>query len=700
MIAGGAAILGQTLLIREGLVLFSGNELVMGFLLCVWLSGTGLGSYAQTRFYPRTDGLAQFERLMWVLAAALCFSVMFFRLAPRWFGMPRGEVVPLGRIVIMALVGMLPASVLFGALFPIAARLQPAQKTYLFEGLGAGAGGILFSFILAPAVPSLAVLAVTAALLIAAWAVARPPAVRFMLCLIPMVTVWFSGPAELTLRRRQWGGENLAAIKETRYGVYGVYENEGQWDFYSNGMYDFSYPDLATAEEAVHYPLLLHPMPSRVLLVGGTLTGSGREIRRHPSVKTIVGAELDPSFYWWARSRLGSADGIEPISNMVFGDARRHIKNRRQEYDVIIINLPDPVNGQLNRYYTRDFFQEARQALAPGGVMSVRISASPDILSPAVAAYVRTVQSALQEAFGNAAALPASRIILAAFRSDTALCLDSLSAILNRRIAQRGLDTRYVTETYVRHGMTPEKAHYLETILEQAPGRVNQDLKPACYYYALTVWSGLNADWLRNLFVGASRLPRFALLLPLALVFAFFRRRTAVACAVFLNGMTALSLCLVAAVLFQVSYGYVYGWLALLTASFMTGLAAGAWLSQRRSGPTAPFALASWDLWGTALICGVAATAGLRLPGSQYYLPLLLVLTGLLSGLYFCIALAIRGPAYAGRLYAGDLAGAALAALAVTMFVIPLAGIMAILFALAFARLLMAAGLRLLAWPS
>jgi spermidine synthase len=43
-VSGIAAVIGQTIIIREGIALFSGNELVSGIVLCFWLLWTGAGS--------------------------------------------------------------------------------------------------------------------------------------------------------------------------------------------------------------------------------------------------------------------------------------------------------------------------------------------------------------------------------------------------------------------------------------------------------------------------------------------------------------------------------------------------------------------------------------------------------------------------------------------------------------------------------
>ena len=45
-------------------------------------------------------------------------------------------------------------------------------------------------------------------------------------------------------------------------------------------------------------------------------------------------------------------------------DARHFVRRTEESYDVIIVDLPDPSTAQLNRFHTREFFGQARKALA------------------------------------------------------------------------------------------------------------------------------------------------------------------------------------------------------------------------------------------------------------------------------------------------------------------------------------------------
>ena len=37
----------------------------------------------------------------------------------------------------------------------------------------------------------------------------------------------------------------------------------------------------------------------------------------------------------------------------------------------MVVDLPEPATGQLNRFYTQEFFQEVRRLLKEGGILSL-----------------------------------------------------------------------------------------------------------------------------------------------------------------------------------------------------------------------------------------------------------------------------------------------------------------------------------------
>ncbi len=83
-------------------------------------------------------------------------------------------------------------------------------------------------------------------------------------------------------RHWQWPQRTLLAVQETPYSVWAVTREAEQLSLAANGLWYFSYPDPQTAEEQVHYALLQHPRPERVLLLGPGVAGLAAEILKSP----------------------------------------------------------------------------------------------------------------------------------------------------------------------------------------------------------------------------------------------------------------------------------------------------------------------------------------------------------------------------------------------------------------------------------
>ena len=364
--SGFAAVVAQTVIIREALALFGGNELVSGILLSTWLIWAGIGSLVYSSIRFKRDPLRVYAVLLLLLCIFLFVSLCTIRIAPRIFGLPIGEVIDLGRIISISILTLAPVCIAFGALFPAASRILPPERVYLIEGLGAFAGGILVSFLLVSVLPPFGIMLISVVVLLLSVLFVKR---RLGWCFLPlMLLIMFArlDSIEVFFRKIQMGSQDLVGLEESRYGMIAVTESGSQYNFYTNGLYDFSYPDVFSSEEAVHYALLLHPDPEDVLLVGGGVGNSVDQVLKHPSVKKVTYVELDPLLFRMAETYLGENLGIRENLNIVFGDARYYVKRSPIYYDVIIVNLPDPVNVQINRFYTEEFFAEANRILKPG----------------------------------------------------------------------------------------------------------------------------------------------------------------------------------------------------------------------------------------------------------------------------------------------------------------------------------------------
>ncbi len=693
VVSGAASVVTQTLLIREALALFSGNEIVSGVLLCFWLLWAGTGSIIFSRIQLRADPRMVYAVLLIVLPVLSVLSLCFIRIAPRVFGLPLGEVIDLGKVVITSMLTLGPICLVFGALFPAASRILAPAKVYFFEGLGAFCGGVLVSFVMISLLPPFGILLL---MVIVVWISILYLLHRVRLLFLPLLLLAVLPavhPVEMSFRRMQMGTGDLIGLAESRYGAIAVTQTGGQCNFYTNGLYDFSYPDLYSSEEAVHYVMLMHSDPRSVLLIGGGIGGCVDELLKHPGVESVTYVELDPLLFRMGEEYLGSnLRGRERLS-LVFGDARYHVKRTAERYDVVIVNLPDPVNAQIDRFYTAEFFEETRRILNPGGLVSVRITAPSDIISPLYGQLLRTIQNTLASSYEHIIVLPVAKMTFIV--SDAALASEGISDTLDARIVARNLDLTYVRDYYYRYALSDERMEYVRTRIAASTGHTNRDLKPVCYYFTSILWGGIVSPAVRKVFVGLFGLAPVLFFLPLLLVFFFYRRRSIIYLSVLAVGASEISAEVILIVLFQVFYGYVYGWIGAIVASYMLGLAAGVLVVLKiPSLKTRPVDnLMKIELSLAVHLAFVIALALLRPPVTSVAIAILVFAAGLLGGMHFPLGLAALQDRGAGIVYGVDLIGSSIGALATAVVLVPLLGIVQTLLLLIALNLLVSIGL-------
>jgi spermidine synthase len=124
-----------------------------------------------------------------------------------------------------------------------------------------------------------------------------------------------------------------------------------------------------------HPALLTHPNPQSVLVIGGGDGGSSEEIFKHPGVRRVVMAELDPvvidiSRKWLGRIHKGALD--DPRLHLKLGDGFEFVKNCTEKFDLIVLDLTDPDTPAFH-LYSEEFFRMCRRLLNPGGLMTMHL---------------------------------------------------------------------------------------------------------------------------------------------------------------------------------------------------------------------------------------------------------------------------------------------------------------------------------------
>jgi spermidine synthase len=133
-------------------------------------------------------------------------------------------------------------------------------------------------------------------------------------------------------------------------------------------------------EALVHPAMLAHPRPERVFIAGGGEGATLREVLAHKTVKKAVMVDIDEEVVELCRRFLPSWHRKafdDPRAELHFADARQYLEESSDEFDVIIIDLVDPLEqGPARLLYTREFYQIVRQRLGHAGIMSVQAEPS------------------------------------------------------------------------------------------------------------------------------------------------------------------------------------------------------------------------------------------------------------------------------------------------------------------------------------
>jgi spermidine synthase len=128
--------------------------------------------------------------------------------------------------------------------------------------------------------------------------------------------------------------------------------------------------EFAYQEMIAHIPLLAHPNPRRVLIIGGGDGGVAREVARHPCVETIDLCEIDEMVIEASKRYLPfTAVGFEdPRVHVYIKDGAEFTQRCTDEYDVIIVDSSDPI-GPAEVLFEKSFYHSLKASLRPDGIM-------------------------------------------------------------------------------------------------------------------------------------------------------------------------------------------------------------------------------------------------------------------------------------------------------------------------------------------
>ena len=690
---GLSSAMTQLLAMRELVTAFYGNELAYTFALSSWLVGIALGAWGWQALVKDRGGLSG---LLVLTGFFIPLTILAIRLIRNILGLPPGQIIDLFPLAGLSFLILLPLTMCLGAIFTALVRNNSVKgiKVYILETLGFAFGGLLFSLVFIHVAWPLEMACGLTFLYLSAYIFSTESrtgwvALALAIGILGAFTAGDLAHWDGVSRGWQWRGYSLIAVEDSPYGSLALLKRGREESLFENGQHVFTTNDRMTSEDAVHFALLTHPAPRQVLLIGGGPSGVISEILKYPKVHVDY-IELDPAAVRMAaRLPFAKVSWLRNQRVSVFSDdARRFIRREPSgRYDVVIINLGDPVTLFTNRYYTKEFFSEVAQVVNPGGIVSVGVTASENYVSEEGRAYLRSIRSTLRQVFPEQAVVPGERYVFLASPGPGKLILSS--AILAQHRRARKIDTGFVNEHYLPFRLEPGRMLEAQQIMEQS-GAINSDRQPAGFLKGLVFWSTHFEPFFARAVGFFERLGNIFWLMPLFLGFGMIlKRKTSGSAAyplVFSAGFVQMALQVIVILLFQAYYGYVYSVLGYVTAGFMFGAFVGAWAvktigGENRNRITALIVQIAASLyplvfllWRHAMPDAVATVLATALSFGA----------GGMGGMQFALGNKLADGKATAELYAWDVVGAALAAVLVGIFFVPVWGVdRAVLFCVA-----------------
>ncbi len=661
----------QVVFLRKFLDVFYGNEMIIGLLLANWMLLTGAGALLARRAGGHSPLKINLSAAFTLLGILPVLTVMMIVAGKIWF-FPSGAANSLLSIFLFTLLVQAPFCLVSGWLFPVLAgkttyRTEVALSlSYLTESLGSFAGALVFNTLMVFFLPLqwILFLLLLVSLIQAIQLEQNRKAATLLPYMIPAVVVLILLPLVNPMRMLStwyYRGQEILLEKESPYGNLVLTQSAGQKNLYENGLPVFSSDDPISREEGVHFAMLQHPDPETVLLIAGGISGQAGEILKY-DIERIDYVELNPWIF-----QTGLAYGMlpsDPRIRPVAADARTFLKKGRTEYDVVLIQLSDPVTAQLNRYFTFDFFRELQQHVKPEGIVALSLRSTADYVNPLSLKINSLIYNSLHYNFKYVKIIAGNRNYFLASNVKPRRDIGKLSE-------ESGIATDYVNPFYLQDDLLEQRSESIEKRMDKGAG-LNRDLHPRAYLLETRLW----------LFAFPSKWWIPAVVLGGMLVWFFIRARRAQV-QLFVTGFTASSASFLLMMAFQALYGYIYLMSGLMISLFMLGLALGCLLYtvllKREATPTPAWIQV---LIGAYIILILMFLLGYKsITGSREILAALFLLLSMISGFFTGFQFAALAsdsegevrPVAAG-IYSAELAGSALGMLLTATLLLPLGG--------------------------
>lgn len=206
---------------------------------------------------------------------------------------------------------------------------------------------------------------------------------------------------------------------------------------------EFIYHEMLT-----HVPMMAHPAPRKVLIIGGGDGGILREVLKHPTVEQATLVEIDAAVIEMAKQYFpGHSAGAfdDPRTRIVIDDGVKFVNETNEKYDVIISDSTDPY-GPGEVLFSADFYTAVKQCLNVAGIF-VAQNGVPFFQLDELKDTVTRFTPLFSDVAFFTAAVPTyvGGVMTLAWGSMDASLRNVMQVAIQERYQLRGIRTRYYT---------------------------------------------------------------------------------------------------------------------------------------------------------------------------------------------------------------------------------------------------------------
>ncbi len=238
-------------------------------------------------------------------------------------------------------------------------------------------------------------------------------------------------------------------------------------------------------EALVQPAMITHPCPETVFIAGGGEGATLREVLSHSTVKRAVMVDIDEEVISVCQRFLPdySRGAFEDERAEVhYTDAREYLAEGGQTYDIIIIDLPEPIEeGPAYLLYTKEFYQIVQSRLTANGMICVQAGSAAWMELENLSAVNNTLKSVFPT-------VSTYQVDVPSFGGPWGFCLASLNlspallsaAEVDSRIADRSLNGLKFYDGLTHQGMFSLPKHLRGELSK--PGKLITDSEPLYMY--------------------------------------------------------------------------------------------------------------------------------------------------------------------------------------------------------------------------